>query len=302
VDLAIGGLVDRGWSGPGGGLVDQQGVPGETGVTLTALGVEDPEGRPTPRRAVPVVRDERLRALPDDVATQADPRPARQLEPDAGRFGDRLCKTAGEPGSIEDQQQGLRAPGKRGESMEPVGDLRRLVGLRQSTTGQVEDEQVDRAAGEQAPRDRQALVEAGRGDHDEPLEVDAAGDRLDRVEAARQVEPGHDAPSRLCLRGDAEAEGRPSAGAGAPDGDAGRPGEAAGPEDRIERGEAGADDAVVRSRVVLGLDVLCRIRHEGQRADHPRSCGTPTGPEARDSGIHITPTGRHRTPMIEQVF
>ena len=295
MDLAIGGLVDR-------GLVDQQGVPSQTGVPLAALGVEDPEGRPTPRRTVPVVGDECLRALADDVATQPDPRPARQLEPDAGRFGDRLCETAGEPGSIEDQQQGLRAPRERGESMESVGDLRRLVGLRQSTTGQVEDEQVDRAAGEQAPGDRQALIEAGRGDHDEPLEVDAAGDRLDRVEAARQVEPGHDTPGRLCLRGDAETEGRPSAGAGAPDRDAGRPGQPTGSEDRIERGEAGSDDSVVRSRVVVGLDVLRRIRYEGQRADHPRSCGTPPGPEARDSGIHITPTGRHRTPSIEQMF
>jgi hypothetical protein len=54
-------------------LVDQQGVPGETGVPLAALGVEDPEGRPTPRRTVAVVRDERLGALADDVAAKADP-------------------------------------------------------------------------------------------------------------------------------------------------------------------------------------------------------------------------------------
>ncbi len=147
MDLAIGGLMD-------GGLIDQQGVPGETRVPLAALGVEDPEGRPPPRRTVPVVRDECLRALTDDVAAEADPRPASQLEPDAGRLGDRLCKTAGEPGSIEDQQQGLCASRKRGQSMEPIGDLRGLVGLRQSTTGQVEDEQVDRPPRQQAAGDR----------------------------------------------------------------------------------------------------------------------------------------------------
>ena len=62
----------------------------------------------------------------------------------------------------------------------------------QATAGQVEDEQVDRATGEQAARDRQPLVEAGRRDDHEPLEPHAAGDRLDRVEAARQVEPGDD--------------------------------------------------------------------------------------------------------------
>jgi hypothetical protein len=33
-----------------------------------------------------------------------------------------------------------------------------------------------------------------------------------------------------------------------------------------------------------------------------RSCGTPPGPEARDSGIHITPTGRHQSPRIERMF
>ena len=172
--------------------VDQERVVRETGVPFAALGVEDPEGRRAPRRPVAVVRDERLGALADDVAAQADPRPASQLEPDAGRLVDRGREAAGEPGRIEDQEQGLRAPGERGESMESIGDPGRLVGLRQSTAGQVEDEHVDRAAGEQRARDRQPLVQAGRGDDDEPLEADAAGDGLDRVEAARQVEPGHD--------------------------------------------------------------------------------------------------------------
>jgi hypothetical protein len=294
VDLAIGGLVNGGWFKPGGGLVDQQGVPGETRVPLAALGVEDPEGRPSPRRTVAVVCDERLRALADDVATEPDPRPASQLEPDAGRLVDRGREAASEARRIEDQEQGLRASGQRGESMESIGDPARLVGLRQSTTRQVEDEQVDRATGEERARDRQALIEAGRRDDDEPLEVDPTSDGLDRVEAARQVEPGHDRALRLGLRRDAEADGRPAAGSVATDRDAGRRRETAGAEDRIECGEAGADDAVVGSRVVLGRDVLRRIRHQRQCADHPRSCGTPAGPEARDSGIHITPTGRHR--------
>jgi hypothetical protein len=97
VGLSIGGLVDR-------GLVDQQGVAGETGIPLAALGVEDPEGRPTPRRTVAVVRDQRLGALAHDVAAQADPRPASQLEPDARRLGDRGRETARQPGCVEDQQ------------------------------------------------------------------------------------------------------------------------------------------------------------------------------------------------------
>ena len=208
-------------------LIDEEGVERETGVPFAALGVEDPEGRLAPRRSVAVVRDDRLGALADDVAAQADPRPASQLEPDAGRLGDRGREAAGESGRIEDQEQGLRAPGERGESMESIGDPGRLVRLRQPTAGQVQDEHVDRPPRQQAARDREPLVQAGRGDDDEPLEPDAAGDGLDRVEAARQVEPGHDRALRLGLRGDPEGERGPAAGAVAADRDAGRLREAA---------------------------------------------------------------------------
>ena len=242
VGLAIGGLVRDAWAGGavGGRVegVDQERVVGQARIPFAALGVQDPERRPTARRAVAVVGDERLGALADDVAAQADPRPASQLEPDAGRLVDRGREAAGESGRIEDEEQGLRAPGERGESMESIGDLRRLVGPGQSTAGQVEDEHVDRPTGEQAAGDAQALVQAGRGDDDEPLEPDAAGDGLDRVEAARQVQPGHDRAGVLGLRRDPQGERRPAAGAVAADRDAGRPRQAARTEDRIERGEA----------------------------------------------------------------
>jgi hypothetical protein len=115
LDLAIGGLVY-------GGLIDEEGVEGETGVPLAALGVEDPEGRPTPRRTVAVVRDERLRPLAHDVTAQPDPRSTRQLQSDAGRLGDRGGESAAEAWRVEDQQEDLRSSGERRESMEPVGD------------------------------------------------------------------------------------------------------------------------------------------------------------------------------------
>ena len=111
-----------GWSDPGRGLVHQQGVPGETRVPLAALGVEDPERRPAPRWPVAVVRHERFGPLPDDVASEPDPRPARQLEPDPGRLGDRGGKAATEPGRIEDQQQRLGATRERREPMQPIAD------------------------------------------------------------------------------------------------------------------------------------------------------------------------------------
>jgi hypothetical protein len=67
--------------------------------------------------------------------------------------------------------------------MQPVADPGRSVGPGQSTAWQVEDEQVDRSTRQQAPRDRQTLVEADGRDDDEPVEVDATGHGLDRVEA-----------------------------------------------------------------------------------------------------------------------
>ena len=256
-----------------------------------------------------VVRDERLGPLADDVAAQAHPRPAGQLEPDAGRFRDRSREAAGGrvagAGRIEDQEQGLRAAGERGESMESIGDLRRLVGPRQSTAGQVQDEHVDRPPRQQAPRDREALVQAGRGDDDEPFEPDAAGDGLDRVEAAREIEPGHDRALRLRLRGDPEGEGRATAGTLAADRDAGRLREAARPQDRVERRKARVDDAVViEAGLVAWLLVgrLVRERRDGQRSDDPRSCRSPASPQARDSGVHITTRVRHRTSRLEHLF
>jgi hypothetical protein len=317
VGLAIGGLWSGGmdgWRGGAGGPghlegVDQERIVSQARIPLTALGVEDPERRPTPRRPVAVVGDERLGALADDVATQADPRPTSQLEPDAGRLVDRGREAASKPGRIEDQQQRLRAPGERGESMESIGDLRWRVGPGQATTGQVEDEQVDRAAGEERARDAQALVEAGRGDDDEPLEADAAGDGLDRVEAARQIEPGDDGAPCLGLGGRPEGEGRAAAGAVATDGNAGRGRQAARAQDRIERGKAGVDDPLAwewRDRR-LDIDRLGGVGHlrlggEGQGPDDPRSCGTPAGLEARDCGVHVTTRGRHRTPRLEHLF
>ena len=132
---------------------------------------------------------------------------------------------------------------------------------------------------------------------------DAASDRFDRIEAARQVEPRDDRALGLRLRDDPEAQRRAAARALPADRDAGRLGQTARPEDRVERREPGPDDAVVRPRVVAWrlLD-LGWSRRQCQRTDHPRSCGTPPGPEARDSGVHITPTGRHETIILEHMF
>src|SRR4029079_13981837 len=84
------------------------------------------------------------------------------------------------------------------------------------------------------PAAGEARVELGRRDDDEPFEVDATGDRFDRVETARQVEPGDDRSLSLRLGDDPQAQRRPPARALSPDRDAGRLRQTARAEDRIE--------------------------------------------------------------------
>ena len=58
------------------------------------------------------------------------------------------------------------------------------------------------------------------------------------------------------------------------------------------------------ARLVAGLLVrrLVREWRDGQGSDDPRSCRTPASLEARESSIHITTRGRHRTPRLEHLF
>ena len=194
VGLSIGGLMSGSGDRRGVEGVDQECVMHETRIPFAALGIEDPERRPAPRRPVAVVNHQCLGALADDVVAQAEPRPASQFQADAGRLGDggREATAAAGPAApvtserrgIEDQEQGLRTPGERGESMESIGDHGRPVRSGQPTAGQVEDEHVHRPARHERTSDGQTFVQVGRSDDHEPLEADATGNGLDRIEAA----------------------------------------------------------------------------------------------------------------------
>jgi hypothetical protein len=278
--------VDRGGMDEGFGFGHEL-VPAEAGVALTSLRVEDPERRPPPRRAIPVAGDQRLRALPDDIAPEADPRASGELEAEPGRLGDGGRQASGPVAGdapaawrFEHDQQRLRAPGERRQPSQPIGDAGRTVRGGQPAAGQVQDEQIDRAPDQQRPTDGEALVEGGRGDDDEPLEPDAAGHGLDRVEAARQVEPRHDRALDLGFRGEPQDERGPAARAIAADRDARRTWQATRTQDRVEGREPGRDDAVVvRARLGTRLDIgewrHGRRRRQGQRPvrDRRGQCG-----------------------------
>jgi hypothetical protein len=235
--------MDRGGWVLVGELVDEEVVPAEAGVALPAVRVEDPERGPAPRRAVAVPGNQRFGALADDVASEADPGATGQLQANAGRFRDGPGQAAGETGWLEHDEQRLCPASQRGETTEPVGDGGRPVrgaqavrgwqpirGDRavrgwqpirgaQATAGQVQDEQVHRAPGEQRATDGQALVERLRGDDHEPFEADAPGDGLDRVEAPGKVDPGDDGARGLGLGREPQDQGGPAARAIAADRD-----------------------------------------------------------------------------------
>jgi hypothetical protein len=116
-------------------LVEEELLTAEAGVTLPALGVEDPERRPAPRRAVAVPGDQCLGALADDVAPEADPRAPGQLKAEAGGFGDGAGQAAGQTGRFEDDEQCLCSPGQGGEATEPIGDDRGTIRGCQAATG-----------------------------------------------------------------------------------------------------------------------------------------------------------------------
>jgi hypothetical protein len=214
----------------------------EAPVAFTTLRVEDPELSPPPRRAETVPGDGHLRALPDHVAPEPDPRAAGELEAETCRFGDGRGEAGRQARWLEGDEERLRPASKGGEPAKAVGDTDRgRSGIR--TRWQVDDEEVDRASGEERARDRQPFVERLRGQDDEPVEADAAGDGLDRIEASGEVEPGDDRAVDLGLCREPEGEGRLAGARVAAETDARAAWQAAPSQDSVERREAGPDDS-----------------------------------------------------------
>ena len=282
----------------------------ETAVPLATLGVEDPELRPSARRPVAAAGDERLGPLADDVPPEPDPALSPELEAQSRGFHHRSREPGGQARRLEGDEERLRAAGEPGQATQPLGDLGRR-GARGGTRREIEDEDVDRAPGEEHPGDRQALVEGVRRQDDEPVEADAASGGLDRIECPGEIQPGDDRAVGLGLGDEAESEGR-GAGAGrAVERHARGAREPARPDDRVEGREAGPDDPLdASSRLAHGrggelgwvVGRLGRERRRGQRAHDPRSCRAPSRLEGRQSSRHVRGEAGHRTVRLEQTF
>ena len=286
-----------------GGVVEEA-CPAQAGVAFATLGVEDPELRLAARRTEAVAGHGHRRPLADDVPPEPDPGLPLELEPQPCRLGDGSGETRREPRWLEDDEERPGTPRECREAAEPICQARPRPCRRGLATRQIDDEKVDRSPGEQRARDRQALVEGLGIDEKEPLELDAAGDGLDRVQASGEVEPGDDCARRLGLGGEPEGEGRLARRARPPQGHAGRPREPARAEDRVECGEARRDDPPL-GEVGLGREVGLddgrpgsrrRCRGEGQRAPDG-SCRTPSRLERREGLGHV-PGGAHQAVDI----
>lgn len=303
----------------------------EAGVALSAVGVEDPQRRPPPWWAGAIARDDHLRSLADDVSTEPDPRPTRELEADPGRLADRAIEAPGasarwlqhdeaDPGSPRERRKpsesiaesrprdaGLLATARLAAALLAAARLAtaRLAAARLGATrldGQVDDQQVHGASREQRAGDGEPFLRVRRRQHDQPLRLDAARHRLDRIERRREVEPRDDRARRLGGRDQPQRQRGPPARDLAADREPHAARQATGAEDRIELGEAGrmhpiVIDRPVDRRAARGAALRIRIRafnrHRRERADH--LAGKSIAREPARSPLACEP-GRRRTP------
>ena len=199
--------------------------------------------------------DHHLGPLADDVTSEADPRPPGELQPKPDRFAEGAGYGRRQPGRLENDQQTARPTCQRRQPVQPIGKTRRLSTgrsrgpcprvFRSKHRRQIDQEQIHRAALEQRPGDGQALVQGLRRQDDEPLQPDAAGHRLHRVEAPGEVQVGHDRAAGLRFCRETQSERGLAARGIAVDRDARQPGHAARPEDRVQGGKSGGDDPAV---------------------------------------------------------
>ena len=293
----------------------QEARPAEAGIALPTVGVQDPEGCPPARWASPVAGDDHLRSLADDVPAEPDPRSTGELEPDAGRLADGSRQPPTRRGArrLEHDEADPGTARERGQPPESIGESRSRRSILRASLArgparsslqagrQVDDQQVDRPAGQQRAGDRQALLGIGRGQDDQPLRLDPSRHGLDRIEGSRQVQPGDDRAGRLGLGREPQRQRRPPARHVAPQRQAHAPRQPAGSEDGIELGEPGRQDPVGIELPVRGaawlrvLGLLDRDRcqrpddltHEPGRGRSPaRSKGRQGRAQVRRGSCH----------------
>jgi hypothetical protein len=306
----------------------QQVVMGEAGVARPAVGVQDVEGRPPAGWTGAIARDDHLRSLANHVPAKPDPRRPGQLQPDSSRLADGgadATPRGGLAGALEagrlearrfeDEERDPGSAREGGKAAESIGESRFrgvLPGAWRRVwqpARQVDDEEVNRPAREECAGDRETLLRFHRGQHDQPLGLDAARDGLDRIQGLRQVQPGDDGAGRLRLRRESEREGGPPAGGIAPQRHAHAPWHAPRTEDGVQLREPRREDPIgVRQppRCPSRIRVSERLqRHGCERADDiagiPGRGRSPARSKRREGCVQVRGGSRHAL-SIEQTF
>ena len=232
--------------------------------------------------------DHHLRPLADDVAAEADPRPTGKFKLHARGLAERLhdgdaagpaapARRAGSPPDARARPADAAAPRTRaaataGPTWSAGARQRDSGGRTRSDDGQIDEKDVHRPTLEQRAGDAQPFIRGLRREDHEPLQPHAAGDRLNRVERAGEVQVRDDRPAGLGLRDEAQRERGLAAGRIAVHRDAGCTRQTARAEDRVQSREAGGDDAAVVCRDE-GLRFV--QRHCCKRADDRRDLPRP---------------------------
>ncbi len=266
--MAGGGLVV---GSVAGGRLDEELFPAETAVPFATLRVEDPQLCPPPRRAKAVASHHHLRPLADHVAPEVDPGPPGELETQARRLRHSFGRSCRQSGRLENDEQRLCSPGEGRETVEAFGnpgpvsgartgrwrgfDRRRAFGGRPvlgrcpALGRQVDQEDVDGTGLQQRPGHRQAFVEVGRSENDQPLQLDTPSDSLDGIQASSEIHVADDSPGCLRLRGKAQGERCLAARVVAQDGEAGLAWHATGAENGVELRKARPHDTRILDRL-----------------------------------------------------
>ena len=278
---------------------DEEGVVAQARIPVPAIGIEDPERGPPAGWPGPAATDHDLGGLADHVPSQSNPGPSGEFQANARPLPDRGCHALHEPGRFEDEEADPRPAGQRGQ---PAQTIREACG----TLGpgrQVQDQEINRPAGQERAGDRQALVRARRRDDHQPFGLDAAGHRLDRIERLGQIQPGDDGPAGLCLGGQPEGDRGPAARqvpaqrqAHSARQAAGQPARA---EDRVEvRKTRREDPRSVRLPERARCRVRIRVGDGCERPDHlpdgARRGRSPARSQGRQGRRHVRGKGRHQ--------
>lgn len=264
----------------------EEGRPAEASIARAAVRVQDPDLGPATRRTEAAAGHLHLGPLADDVMAEPDPGSAPELQPEPEAGAERPVGST--PRWLQDDEQGTGSPGERGETAEGIDEP-----VRPADPGwQVEEEQVDGPTLEERARHRERLLDRGRCDDHEPLEPDAAGDRLDRVEGALEVDVRHDRARGLGLRDEPERQGRPPARGVPAQREARAARDTSRAEDGIELGEPRRHDRRQRGPVGPGPGTGRRRQRlrRGQRLDR----------SWRDRGVRARPGLRQLERLVRQ--